>query len=59
MKKQKFLSFKEFYPYYLSEHRNPICKIFHFIGTSVVLYIFFYIIYSFKWNYFFLMPISG
>ena len=29
--------FKEFYPFYLQEHQNKICKILHFIGTSLVI----------------------
>jgi hypothetical protein len=33
----QFKTFKEFYPYYLQEHRNSTCKIFHFIGTSLVI----------------------
>ena len=32
-----FKSFKEFYPFYLSEHLNPICRLLHFIGTSLVI----------------------
>tara|TARA_Y100001960_G_C14237678_1_gene616811 strand:- start:50 stop:376 length:327 start_codon:yes stop_codon:yes gene_type:complete len=33
----KYQSFREFYPFYLSEHMNPICRIFHFIGTALVI----------------------
>lgn len=35
----KFDSFKAFYPYYLAEHSNRICRRLHFIGTSLVLVI--------------------
>lgn len=34
---QAFASFREFYPYYLSEHANPTCRRLHFVGTWVVL----------------------
>ena len=34
-----YKSFKEFYPFYLSEHKNPICRLLHFIGTAFVLLI--------------------
>jgi hypothetical protein len=30
-------SFREFYPYYLSEHANRICRRLHFVGTSLAL----------------------
>jgi hypothetical protein len=33
----RFASFREFYPYYLSEHRNPTCRKLHFAGSSLVL----------------------
>jgi hypothetical protein len=32
-----FASFREFYPFYLSEHSNRTCRRLHFIGTALVL----------------------
>ena len=29
-----YSSFKEFYPFYLSQHSNRLCRRMHFIGTS-------------------------
>ena len=34
---KRFATFREFYPFYLSEHANPICRRLHFVGTSLVL----------------------
>lgn len=34
---REFASFREFYPYYLGEHRNRICRRLHFIGSSLVI----------------------
>lgn len=32
-----FTSFKEFYPYYLSEHGNRTCRRLHVVGTTLVI----------------------
>lgn len=34
-----FASFRDFYPYYLNEHRDRRCRRLHFIGSSLVLLI--------------------
>jgi len=31
--------FTRFYPYYLGEHRHPVCRLLHYIGSWVVLLI--------------------
>lgn len=33
----RFSSFRQFYPYYLQEHRNTVCRRLHFIGSWGVL----------------------
>ena len=35
----QYSSFKDFYPFYLGEHANLICRRLHFIGTSGVVVI--------------------
>jgi len=42
---KEYKSFKEFYPFYLSQHMNPVCRALHFIGTVCVIGI---MILSFK-----------
>jgi hypothetical protein len=32
-----FGTFREFYPFYLSEHRHPVCRRMHFVGSALVL----------------------
>jgi hypothetical protein len=34
---KEFRSFREFYPFYLSEHANHTSRRLHFVGTSVAL----------------------
>ena len=33
----KFESFADFYPFYLDEHQNIVCRRLHFIGTFLVI----------------------
>jgi hypothetical protein len=33
----EFASFRQFYPFYLEEHRNPVSRRLHFAGSSLVL----------------------
>ncbi|NEU09718.1 DUF962 domain-containing protein [Flavihumibacter sp. R14] len=37
MEEKRFGSLKEFYPFYLTEHRNTTSRVLHFIGTGFVL----------------------
>ena len=44
MRTNNYNSFWEFYPFYLSQHQNSICRLLHFIGTSIiVLLLIFYV----------------
>lgn len=54
-----FQSFKEFYPYYLTEHANPINYRLHFVGTSLVLLSFFGGILTGHGWWLFLTPFFG
>jgi len=33
----RYASFRDFYPFYLSEHANRICRRLHFAGTLLVI----------------------
>ena len=35
--RERYRTFADFYPFYLSEHRNRTCRRFHFVGTSLGL----------------------
>ena len=37
---KKYKNLKEFYPYYLSEHKGKTTKLFHFIGTAFSIFFF-------------------
>jgi hypothetical protein len=34
---KQYKTFHDFYPYYLSEHRDTTCRLLHFIGSTLVL----------------------
>lgn len=39
MSEKKYQTFKEFYPFYLSEHSHPMNRLLHIIGTGIGLFI--------------------
>ncbi len=55
----RFASFAEFYPYYLSEHQNLICRRLHFIGSWLVLAIMLAVLISGKLWLLLLLPVAG
>lgn len=56
---RKFNSFAEFYPYYLSEHKNLTCRRLHFVGSSLILILLAYTLMIEQWSLLWLMPILG
>lgn len=54
-----YASFRAFYPYYLSEHRNPICRRLHFVGSSLVLLVLGLAVFSARWQLLWLLPLIG
>lgn len=54
-----FTSFRDFYPYYLSEHQNSICRRLHFIGSTLVLALLVLSLMTQQWMLLWLLPIAG
>ncbi|MDN4500920.1 DUF962 domain-containing protein [Alteromonadaceae bacterium BrNp21-10] len=52
-------SFKEFYPYYLQEHRHPVCRRLHYIGSLLVIAVLVTAIVQAQWTLLWLLPIIG
>ena len=55
----KFNSFKEFYPFYLSEHSKKSTKLLHVIGSLGVIVILSTAIYLSKWHLLYYTPLCG
>lgn len=52
----KYKTFKEFYPFYLQQHENSVCRKLHFIGILLGVVFFFTVLIVIK-NYW-LLPLS-
>ncbi len=59
MKTSNFNSFAEFYPFYLSQHENRICKILHFIGTTIIFILLAVMFATNNFKLFFFIPLAG
>lgn len=55
----RFNSFQEFYPYYLSEHRHPVCRTLHYIGSSLVIAVLLFSLLTQQWRWLWLLPFIG
>ncbi|MFT5541140.1 MAG: hypothetical protein ACI97K_000803 [Glaciecola sp.] len=55
----KYKSFSEFYPYYLSEHENTTCRQLHFIGSALILILITYVLFSGQYILLWLLPVVG
>jgi len=55
----KFNSFKEFYPFYLSEHSKRSTKILHMIGSIGVIFMIAYSFYSSNTKILYYLPVVG
>ena len=56
---QKYASFSEFYPYYLSEHQNLSCRRLHFVGSLLLIIVSLYAVFSQQLAWLWLLPVLG
>jgi hypothetical protein len=55
----RYTRFGEFYPYYLSEHRNRTCRRLHFAGSTLVLLVIVLAIALRDARWLWLAPVAG
>jgi hypothetical protein len=58
-KEKKYKTFRSFYPYYLTEHQDPVNRLLHFSGTALIIVFLLAAIVFRKWWLIALIPISG
>ena len=56
---KKYKTFKSFYPFYLSQHQNLVCRRLHFIGSSLIIFMLVYILLSSAWILLWTLPLLG
>jgi hypothetical protein len=54
-----FATFADFYAFYLSEHRHPVCRRLHFVGTFLVIVFFLIALFSANPWWLLAMPAAG
>jgi len=59
MTTQRYKSFSDFWPFYVSEHSKPGTRLLHLIGTATGLLLLIYFIASGRWYFFPLAFIPG
>jgi hypothetical protein len=55
----RFNSFQEFYPFYLSQHADLVCRRLHVLGSLLVLAALAAVLVSGQWRYLLLVPFLG
>ncbi|MGH8274925.1 MAG: Mpo1-like protein [Gammaproteobacteria bacterium] len=56
---QRFANFREFYPFYLSQHRNPVNRGLHFSGNLIVCALVIAALVTQFWWLFIAVPLAG
>ena len=56
---QKYQRFADFYPYYLSEHQDTVCRRLHFIGSSLIIMLIIYAVMNSQLALLWFIPVLG
>ena len=59
METRRYKNLEEFYPFYLTEHQNPISRILHFTGTSLFIIIVIFALASERYSLLLAAPVAG
>ena len=56
---KEYTTFKSFYPFYLSQHSNPISRKLHYLGTSLVIALLIAVVIMGQWQGLVVLPVLG
>lgn len=56
---ERFSRFADFYPYYLQEHSDPVCRRLHYAGSLLVLAILAGVLLTQQWLWLLAVPVAG
>jgi len=56
---KEYTSFKQFYPFYLSQHQNKTCRRLHIIASTLIILLIGYSVITSQWTLLWFMPILG
>ena len=55
----RYVSFRDFYSFYLTEHSNRTSRRLHVIGSTLVLAVFIAVVVSQRWMWLWALPVLG
>lgn len=56
---KEYTTFKSFYPFYLSQHSNPVSRKLHYLGTSLVIALLIAVVIMGQWQGLVVLPVLG
>ena len=56
---KEYSTFKSFYPFYLSQHSNPVSRKLHYLGTSLVIALLIAVVIMGQWQGLVVLPVLG
>ncbi|MCL1143402.1 DUF962 domain-containing protein [Shewanella gaetbuli] len=56
---KEFNSFKSFYPFYLSQHQDPVCRRLHYLGSTIIIIVLLNTLINQQWWQLFWLPVIG
>ncbi len=56
---KKYKTLAEFYPFYLSQHENTVCRRLHFVGTTLLIFLMAYVCFTGEWQKLIFLPVIG